>query len=484
MTQPSIVVLGGGLSGMATAYSLARAGYGKITILESGSAVGGLAGSFEREGRSYPLGYHHILHKDRALLWFLHDIGALPRVRWRRVRMLFFLDGRSFDLSNPLDFWRFPMPLADKARFVRLMLGAFARSDWSEYEDRSAAELLDERASPGVREALFERLTRLKFGLSCAEVSGSWLGERLSFREGSAPLGYIPGTNWTSVLCKRLDEHIRGLGVNVRVRSRVARVHSRERRVVAAELENGERVSADLFVSGLPTPAYQSLLPNDETEGLAGIRYSSLISTICGTYRHPGRDFYWLNVASLDKTACAVFLLSSLNPTITPKGQTCVNFVTHLRAPEGPFLLSDDELVDRYKKDYAELFGTELCPLWTQVNRVKMYSPIFTPRYRNPPVRSASFDNLFFTGNYRTHPSIMSTGTALRSGVCTADAILASLGRRSDLSAQIEGFKLGRMPRAFGALPGLSGGRPRERKADHGGVKDNPSSMASCWADT
>ena len=50
MSQPSVVVLGGGLSGVAAAYTLARAGIRDITVVERGDRVGGLAGSFEREG--------------------------------------------------------------------------------------------------------------------------------------------------------------------------------------------------------------------------------------------------------------------------------------------------------------------------------------------------------------------------------------------------------------------------------------------------
>jgi protoporphyrinogen oxidase len=448
MTSPSVVVLGGGLAGMATAYTLARAGHGEITVLEGGPTMGGLAGSFEREGRVYPLGYHHILHRDRALLWFLREIGALDAVRWRRIRMLFFLGGRYFDLAHPVDFWRFPMALADKAHFVRLMLGAFAKTDWSEYENRSAADLLDERATPGVREAIFERLTRLKFGLSCAEVSGAWLGARLSFREGSAPLGYIPETNWTTVLCAGVLRLLTEGGVRSRVSSRVARLHTDGRRVVAAELEGGERVAGEVFVSALPTPTYLRLVPGDESPGLGEIRYSALLSAICATEQRPSEEFYWLNVASLDRTACGIFVLSSLNPTLAAKGQSCVNFVTHLGAPEGLYRLPDAELLDRYRDDYRTLFGVELRPLWSQVNRVPMYSPIFTPGYRNPPLRSVSYDNLFFTGNYRTHPSIMSTGTALGAGVRTGEGLLSSFGGRSDLTARIQAFRPGRRKRA------------------------------------
>ena len=42
----------------------------------------------------------------------------------------------------------------------------------------------------------------------------------------------------------------------------------------------------------------------------------------------------------------------------------------------------------------------------------------------------------------------MSTGTALGAGVRTGEEILASFGRRSDLTARIQGFRLGRMKRA------------------------------------
>ena len=93
--QPAVVVLGGGLSGVAAAYTLARGGRRPTSPSSSAAtALGGLAGSFEREGHFYPLGYHHILHRDRVLLHFLDLIGALPDVRWRRVRMLFHLGGR------------------------------------------------------------------------------------------------------------------------------------------------------------------------------------------------------------------------------------------------------------------------------------------------------------------------------------------------------------------------------------------------------
>jgi protoporphyrinogen oxidase len=449
VTGPAVVVLGGGLSGVAAAYSLARAGLTDITVVERGPTLGGLAGSFEREGHFYPLGYHHILHRDRTLLFFLDLIGALPAVRWRRVRMLFHLGGRAYDLGSPAGFLAFPMSLRDKAGFVRLMLKAFNKRDWSDWLDRSAADLVDSYAGAGTREALFERLTRLKFELPCDEVSGAWLGARLHYREGSAPLGYIPGANWTKVLCDGVTRLLADAGVKLRFGASVTGLLTDGRRVRGAELSTGERIGGDIFVSTIPTELYLRLVPGDRTAELARIRYSALVSVVCATRQVVDARSYWINLASLDRTACGIFLLSSLNPTIGRPGDSCVNFVTHLRGRDRPlFQASDDELLARYRDDFRAVFGFDLDPFWTHVARVPMYSPVFGRSFRNPPVRSASWENVYFGGNYRAFPSIVSTGTALGSGLETGRAILADRGTSTELPALAAGFRLRAMPRA------------------------------------
>jgi protoporphyrinogen oxidase len=434
---------------VAAAYAFARAGLRDVTLIESGPTLGGLAGNFEEDGHFYPLGYHHILHLDRTLHYFLHLVGALPRVRWRRVRMLFHTDAGRYDLGSLAGFASFPMSVLDKLRFARLMGTTFSKRDWTDWQDRSAAELVDQYAGAGVRTALFEPLTRLKFELPCDEVSGAWLGARLHFREGSAPLGYIPETTWTKVLCDGVTRLVEEAGVRVRLSARVARLHTSGERVREAELTSGERIAGDLFVSTIPTEVYRVLLPADETPGLAAVRYSALISMVCATRQSVDPEAYWINLMAQGHTACGIFLLSALNPTIGRPGDRCVNFVTHLRSRERPvYSLSDGELLDRYLQDFRAVFGFPLEPFWTHVSRVPMYSPVFDRGFRNLPPRSATWRNVYFAGNYRTFPSIVSTGTALRSGLETAAITLADLGRRTTLPADAANFRLHSKPRA------------------------------------
>jgi protoporphyrinogen oxidase len=418
------VVLGGGLSGLAAAWRLAGAEAGEVTVIERSPVPGGLAGSFEHGGHFYPLGYHHILPSDGTLIHFLDLIGALPQVRWRRVRMLFRLDGRLYDFSKPADFLRLPLSVAHKLRFVAMMARAYRTSDWSEWEGRTARELLDRWAGTSVRQRIFDPLCDLKFELPADQVSAAWMGTRLHAREGSGRLGYIPNTNWTKTLCEGMVRLVEEWGVKVRTNTTVTGLRTLGRRICRVDLEGDDGIEADLFVSAMPTNA----LAQAGAPGVDSIRYTGLLSLVAGTRQPIPDDFYWLNLLSPRLTACGMFLLSALNPTIGTDGEHCLNFITHLRSPASPlFRLGEDELVDRYLADFRTIFGLDLELDWTHLSRIAGYSPVFTPDYRNPDIHGGSWENLYLTGNYRTYPSVASTGTALQAGLETAGVVLEEL---------------------------------------------------------
>lgn len=427
---------------MAAAAELANSGYGRVVVVERGPELGGLAGTLLRGGREYPLAYHHILHRDRVLHFFLDRLGVLPQVRWRRIRMLFRRHGMFHELGTPGGLLRFPMALADKLRFARLMVRAFGKPRWDEWRDRSAAELIDSLGGPGVRKALFEPLTRVKFGLSCEEVSGAWLGARLHHREGSAPLGYVPDRNWTRLLCTGLTVQLEVAGVELRTSTTVARLVPDGGRIAAVELADGERIPADVVVAALPTPGYRAIAPDDQTSELAAIRYTAIVSAIVATRQPIAPRCYWMNLLDDDTTASGLFMLDQLNPTLGTEGVTLLNFITHLPSRDDPrFAASDSETLARYAADHQRCFGSRLVAEWSAVSRLALYSPVFVRGFRNAPARSATWSNVHFAGNQCTYPSIASTGTALGSGLEAAHAILRECSVASTLTPAMARFR-------------------------------------------
>lgn len=91
MTEPHVVVLGGGPAGCGAAYQLRRQGTARVTLLERNQSVGGNAGSFEA-GQQYLDYGSHRLHSacDPEILQDLEDMlgGDLAhRDRHGRIRL-------------------------------------------------------------------------------------------------------------------------------------------------------------------------------------------------------------------------------------------------------------------------------------------------------------------------------------------------------------------------------------------------------------
>ena len=123
-------------------------------------------------------------------------------------------------------------------------------------------------------------------------------------------------------------------------------------------------------------------------------------------------------------------------------GDACINFVSHVPNREDDFFRrGESELMEGYLEDFRAVFGFQLQPFWTRVSRIPIYSPVFSRGYRNPPPRSRGLRNVYFAGNYRTFPSIASTGTALGSGIDAAATILGDEGLACELPDAIRSYR-------------------------------------------
>src|SRR3990172_7234228 len=112
-----VVVIGGGVAGLAAGYDLLRAGH-RVTLLEAARDFGGLASSFRLEGHPVERFYHFICRSDRHLLRFADDLGLGDKLRWRRANTAFYYEGCYYSFGTPLDLLRFSaVPPLQRLRF-------------------------------------------------------------------------------------------------------------------------------------------------------------------------------------------------------------------------------------------------------------------------------------------------------------------------------------------------------------------------------
>ena len=71
-----IAILGGGITGLTSAYYLAKKGH-QVTVIEKEKILGGLASGFKGDNWDWNLErtYHHIFSSDKNILNFAKEIG-------------------------------------------------------------------------------------------------------------------------------------------------------------------------------------------------------------------------------------------------------------------------------------------------------------------------------------------------------------------------------------------------------------------------
>jgi protoporphyrinogen oxidase len=139
--KKKVAIVGGGYGALAAAYDLAKGG-AEVTIFESESSLGGLAGSFELSpGVWLEKFYHHWFSSDRAIMDWLREIGAGDLIQEKESNTGLYYANSLFRLSSPFDLLSFsPLPFIDRIRTGLMVLAARRVKDWRELESQSAEE--------------------------------------------------------------------------------------------------------------------------------------------------------------------------------------------------------------------------------------------------------------------------------------------------------------------------------------------------------
>lgn len=100
-----VVIIGGGLGGLTSAYILARSGM-KVAVLEKNKTVGGCIQSFKRGGIAFDTGMHYIggIESDGFLCKLWRYCGITDKISLRRLDDdafdVFHIDGKSYPYAS------------------------------------------------------------------------------------------------------------------------------------------------------------------------------------------------------------------------------------------------------------------------------------------------------------------------------------------------------------------------------------------------
>lgn len=254
VTRPRIVVVGGGLAGLAVAGHAARGG-ARVTVLERAGELGGRARTRQdHDGFRFNLGPHALYASTRARLAEL-GVGVSGRapdeylaVEGDRVHPLPFSAG-ALERTTLLD--------AHEKPEAERILAALSHADADDLASVPLSVWLDAHVEgPSVRRMIeaIARLTTLTDDpsrLSTGAFLGQWTAGGIIYPDGG----------WASVV-GGLREAAQTAGVHLRTRARVREVVVRGA-VAGVRLVGGEFVGADAVVLAVAPEVASALMPGD-----------------------------------------------------------------------------------------------------------------------------------------------------------------------------------------------------------------------------
>ena len=352
--RKSVVIVGGGFTGLTAAYALSAGGDVKVRIIERASELGGLAAGFSLQGTSIEKTYHHLFLTDRAILALVEELGLSEKLLWCDSSLGIFYGGRIYPFMSPGDLLRFtPCDFLSRIRVGLVVLYLQRKKDWQRFVAQAAFKWMSRACGPSAMRAIWTPLLKGKFGRYFDVVSMAWLWARIHTRANSRgktsereQLGYFRGG--FEAVVRKLESELVRRDVTIQRGRTVEKIVPAERVL----LVGGERVPFDACIFTGPGAAFAKLLP--ETPELRGYREQlesiTYIGAVCLVFvsEQDIGEQYWLNI----NEEGAPFLVFIHHTRLIDKANYNGKHVYYLGAYEphdGPlFAMSDDQIAESW----------------------------------------------------------------------------------------------------------------------------------------
>jgi protoporphyrinogen oxidase len=453
-----VAVLGAGVAGLVCAYRLSQEGH-VCDVYERWPGLGGQAATLDvGGGELLERYYHHLFTSDRHIVELYEELGMPEELEWKPSSMAFFVDGRQWAFTTPLDLLRFkPLSAPSRLRMglAVLMLQKRAR-EVGPFESITAREWIEKRMGRSPWRKVWGPLLRGKFGTRAEDISMAWLWSKLTLRrqlEGDEAreekLGY-PRHSW-ELLFDALRDAIVAAGGRVLI--------DRPAASLRRDPDGGLRVGAgapgsfraghdprrfapdggaeeryDAVVATVPSDVFDALLDEDLAAAigpqyLGRLRATEYHTALCLLLELDRRfsPFYWTNIA--DPELPFVGLVEHTN-FIDPAryGGRRFLYVANYLAPGDPLLeLDAEQLLAAYLPGLRKV-NPQFSPEWIVarwLHREPAAQPIVTVGYHERiPSLQTGVANLVLANTTQIYPEDRGTNYSVRLGTDAARALL------------------------------------------------------------
>jgi protoporphyrinogen oxidase len=429
----NVVILGGGLAGLAAANKLLDKGF-NVKIIEGAPFLGGLASSFYMEGEEIPKFNHHIVRHNTKTLEYLKRYKCMGNNTWTKIRVGIAKNGKVFNVNNPFHLLKFPgLSLWGKFRFALFGVYSIFVMNPNRIDDELDLDTwLLKYAGREVKDKIWYQLYgRNKFNISLKKISAKQFAHRLYEKEGY---------DYFTFPTKGIEKMIDGLASDVKKRkgiiiypARIKHVDVKNKKVTFQTRDKDKiidnTVDYDILINTIPVPELIKFtvgLPKRYVDNIKKLRYVPVVGLCFATKEFLDPDIYWINLFGE-----RVHLIYQ-HSLIIDKYKSKITWCDRYGGSEEDLGKTDEELKELYLADMKKYFP-DMKLKWVKVFREKYAEPIYDKDYvKYAPTYESPIPTLFHAGIQVTFPKIRNMNVALESGEIVAEKILKRFNKLPD----------------------------------------------------
>ncbi len=458
MSNPRVLIVGAGISGLSTAWWLAERGV-EVEIWEAGEGPGGKIQTTREQGYTTERSASLIVNHRPQVDEMIRKAGLQPAIRRRPASLHRYLlhDNQLLRvptqphklLTTPLWSWRGKWRLATEWLIPRQAQGNESAADF--VRRRLGQEILDTAFAPFINGTLASDPEQTEAASVLPRLT------ELEQRYGSLTLGMFAHRLWKTKsrraitadtfsfsggMSRLITQLASTPGVRLRCRTRVNRItrHKEGWRIEAEQ--SGEHCSliAEQLIISTPAGAGARLLEEIDPKlahELRQICYAPISVAHLGfaeaQIAHPLDGSGFLVPPKTGLSLTGNLWMSSLFPQRAPNGKVLLS--SYLGSAQRPEIMtwSDAQIADHIVTSLRPLIGLKGTPEYVRVDRHAEGLPLYYGSYRALQARiaqrAAGHPGLHLNGNYQQGVSIRER---IYQGLETANRVINSLGSKPD----------------------------------------------------
>ncbi len=370
------VILGAGLAGLSSGYSLVKAGK-PVTVFESDSSVGGLSRTIHHGNFKFDLGGHRFHTKNKSTEDFVKNILDGDYVTVPRKSKIY-LHNKFFDYplkpSNALLGLGIPTTVRAVYDYSRERIRNLIHSS----ENISLEDWVVSNFGRTMFNIYFKDYSEKVWGIECSRISEEWVSKRIEglslwvaiknafFKFSGRDINsfvdkFIYPSMGIGQISDRLKEKIEDENTLL-TNTRVARIDHEDfvvNSVTAINCEQVYNVKGSEFVSSIPLTNLMNMLnpapPEEVLDAVSKLRYRDIVIATIMLNRESVTDLTWMYLPGQDMPIGRIHEPKNWSPNMAPEGKTHIVAEYFCFKDDNIWNSSDEELTEMTVKQLESL---------------------------------------------------------------------------------------------------------------------------------